>query len=113
MYTKMLNSLLTKWINEDLIRDLEKAVTRIPKDLKTWKKLVGKLKYARTPKKKKQCREYSHLYSYYLGKMIAYIYVLEKLGDSKFVSQWEKKFKVKYLKMDKRPDGNTAVSGKW
>lgn len=93
-----MNPLILKWLNAGLIKDLEDTVIRIPKDLRTWKKLVKKLKYGRKPKKKKQCGEYAHLYSYYLGKMIAYVFVLKELGDSKFVAKWEKKFKVKYIK---------------
>lgn len=107
----MLNPIFTKWINGELVKDLEETVTRIPKDLKVWRKLIKKLKYSRKPKGKKQLREYAGLYNYYLGKMIAYIYVLEKLGDSKFVVAWEKKFRVKYFKTDNR--GGTRISGKW
>mgnify|MGYP001585149211 CR=1 FL=1 len=107
----MLNSLFIKWINAGLIKDLEETVTRIPKDLKTWKREIKKLKYKRKYRIKRKVGGYAHLYSYYLGKMIAYIHVLEQLGDSKFVTEWEKKFKVKYINTDNR--GGVRIEGKW
>ena len=105
----MFNLLFIKWINSELIGELEATITRIPKDLKTWKKEIKRLRFKRDRKTKKLVKGYGHSYVYYLGKMLAYVYVLEKLGDSKFVAQWEKKFKVRYLKGRRE----THISGKW
>ena len=109
----MLNPLIVKWLNGELIGELEEIVARIPKDLKTWKGLVKKLKHSKIRRERKQSEEYGRLYIYYLGKMMAYIFILTRLGDSKFVSQWEKKFKVKYAKMDNRKNGGIRIIGRW
>lgn len=107
----MLNPLFVKWLNAELVKDLEDTVDRIPRDLKTWRSIIKRLslKSIRTRKQNKQIIEYGALYNYYLGKMCAYTYVLGQLGDSKFVTQWEKKFNVKYIPYR----GERYIDGSW
>ena len=87
-----------KWfVPSELVNELEAALLRIPKDLRTWKREIKKLSRKRTIKSKKIKQEYHHDYSYYCGKVAAYLYVLTELDDHKFVKKYEKKHKVKYF----------------
>lgn len=73
--------------------DLIEVVERVPKDLRVWERFI---KSKKTSKKSRE--EYQHLYSFYVGKVMAYLYVLNQLGEHQFVSSFEKKHNLKYNK---------------
>lgn len=81
--------------NTSLRSDLMETVERIPKDLRFWRRETERLSKIKRPtaEEKEQLLEYRHLSSYYQGKLIAYLFVLDKLGDTGFVRKYEKKHK--------------------
>lgn len=93
----MISPSVTRWFNAGLIAELEATISRIPKDLNTWTREIKKLNKIKRPTAKHRliARDYRRLRAYYLGKMLAYSYVLEKLGDGVFVLKHQKKHHIK------------------
>ncbi len=84
-----------KWIVPSyLIVSLEETLERIPKDLRIWRKEIRKLAKSRKKLDIKKRQDYIEHYSFYLGKIMAYVYVLELLEDYKFLLQYKKKHKI-------------------
>lgn len=97
-------SIINRYLNQRLIDELEALILRVPKDLLIWKRELKKLNKKRklTRKEKRIQIEYRHEMSYYIGKMFAYAYVLDQLGDNKFTKiYFYKKFKVKMLNKER------------
>ena len=87
---------MTKWlVPSSLVTGMENALNRIPKDLRTWKRLYPRLKRSRVVQKRKQAAEYERMYYFYLGKIYAYCFVLDALEDRKFMDAYIKKHKIR------------------
>lgn len=77
--------------NLQLKSELKNTVEDIPKDLWTWEKEIchdDKLSL-------RSAIEYLWEYAYYLGKIMAYLYVLKQLGEQRYVDSYVKKMKLK------------------
>ena len=68
-----------------LVQELNEAVDRIPKDVLFWKKEVRRLEKKKDRKSKQICKEYRQHASYYLGKAMAYIYIIQVLGKGRML----------------------------
>ena len=80
------------------------TVERIPEDFNIWFGEIKRLKKVKEPtkKQKKQIMEYYGDYKYYMGKLFAYLYVLEELGESKYIEKYSKWQNIKWFpKMNK------------
>lgn len=81
--------MMNKILNHELIENLKATVERIPKDLKVWKSEIEKLKRKpRTPKTRAMIMEYYGNHRYYMGKFMAYLFVLEQLGEINYCIDW-------------------------
>ena len=67
---------------------LKNTVISIPKDLQTWN---TEIKRTRSGKKKV---EYYGMAEYYKGKLFAYLYVLEELGEHRFCEKFLEVHKI-------------------
>lgn len=87
--------MIMKWIVPSfLINDLEACLVRIPIDLKIWEKECKHLKKSKRKKDMQKYHEYKEMYAYYLGKIMAYFWVLEILEDTNFVKKYAKKHRI-------------------
>lgn len=76
--------------NLRLKSELMNTVDRIPEDLDVWRDEIGKKKTSL-----RAALEYYHHHTFYVGKVTAYLFVLEELGEHKFVEDYLKKTGMK------------------
>lgn len=86
--------------NTRLKSELMNTVDRIPKDFKTWKNEIGKDKTTL-----RAALEYYHHHTFYKGKIAAYLFVLQELGESKFVEDYVAKHGIEMKHLNESQKG--------
>lgn len=83
-----------------LAEELLKTIKRIPKDLVIWERELKKFKKkkGKSALDRKKATEYFYIHAYYIGKMMAYAWVIEQLGLPLYLTEKEEKAYRKYWK---------------